>query len=183
MAESKNLKTFYFVRHGRTDWNLQRKLLGRDDIPLNDLGIADALAHQRFFADIALNEIVCSPLKRACQTARVINEEKNVPIVQDHRLVEMDYGYYSGKDVATHWQQLICGRGEGVEQQEVVCQRMKSVYHDLCLQVLSGRSSCRTVLRSVFCSVRWVYLMHTNEWVIMKYLNLQSRIKRSLPTN
>lgn len=35
---------FYFLRHGETDWNLQRKMMGGVDIPLNATGRAQAEA-------------------------------------------------------------------------------------------------------------------------------------------
>ncbi len=33
-------KSFYFIRHGETDWNKRHIIMGSIDIPLNDLGIA-----------------------------------------------------------------------------------------------------------------------------------------------
>lgn len=33
---------FYFVRHGQTDWNSEGKLMGQNDIPLNNIGIKQA---------------------------------------------------------------------------------------------------------------------------------------------
>ena len=33
-----NLPLFYFVRHGETEWNAERRLQGRLDIALNDVG-------------------------------------------------------------------------------------------------------------------------------------------------
>lgn len=40
-------KPFYFLRHGETDWNKERKWQGSQDIPLNDTGIAQALHRPR----------------------------------------------------------------------------------------------------------------------------------------
>ena len=37
------LNPFYFLRHGETDWNLERRAMGSQDIPLNDRGISQSL--------------------------------------------------------------------------------------------------------------------------------------------
>ena len=68
------------VRHGQTDWNLQRRIQGTSDIPLNDTGRAEALttgralaAHAR--AGHAWHRVVASPLERAMETGRIIAKE------------------------------------------------------------------------------------------------------------
>ena len=67
----------YLMRHGETDWNIERRLQGHTDIPLNQNGIktmteaGKRLKEQHFQVD----RIVSSPLKRAKETARVIAEQ------------------------------------------------------------------------------------------------------------
>lgn len=68
------------VRHGQTDWNLQRRIQGVSDIPLNQTGRDQARATGRALAAHARaggiwHGIVASPLQRAMQTAQIIAEE------------------------------------------------------------------------------------------------------------
>ncbi|KJV72600.1 histidine phosphatase super family protein [Orientia tsutsugamushi str. TA763] len=37
------LKPFYFLKHGKTDWNLEHRAMGSQDIPLNDRGVSQGL--------------------------------------------------------------------------------------------------------------------------------------------
>lgn len=60
------------VRHGQTDWNLDRRIQGSTDIPLNDTGRADATAAVALLADGSYDAIYASPLQRAQQTAQII---------------------------------------------------------------------------------------------------------------
>lgn len=60
------------VRHGQTDWNLDRRIQGSTDIPLNDTGRADALAAAELLGTATHHAIYASPLIRAHETARII---------------------------------------------------------------------------------------------------------------
>jgi broad specificity phosphatase PhoE len=82
----------YLVRHGRTAQNAGRRLLGRLDVPLDDLGRrqAEALGQVPFLRNAA--KVVTSPLGRAVETA----ERLGPPVTVDERWIEIDYGIFDG---------------------------------------------------------------------------------------
>ena len=88
----------YITRHGQTDWNVQKKVMGRCDEPLNETGLAQANETRNNLLNIDIDLIICSPLLRAKQTAEVINENRNIPIIYDDRIVERDFGEFEGKE-------------------------------------------------------------------------------------
>lgn len=77
------------MRHGKTDWNAKHKLQGRTDIPLNEEGIQMAEQAKEKYKDVNFDICYCSPLVRAKQTAEIVLEGRNIPIVYDDRLMEM----------------------------------------------------------------------------------------------
>lgn len=87
------------VRHGKTDWNIQKKLQGRVDIELNEIGKMQARETAQLLEKENIDLIISSPLKRAIQTAEIINESRNIPVVIDERIAERNFGVYEGRDV------------------------------------------------------------------------------------
>ena len=85
----------YVIRHGKTDWNLQNKIQGRADIPLNNLGIQEAKQTKELLKQTKFYEIISSPLMRAKKTAEIISNHKT-PIMTDFRLIERDFGEFEG---------------------------------------------------------------------------------------
>lgn len=63
------------VRHGQTDWNLERRIQGSTDIPLNETGRADARTAAAALGALRPDAIYASPLVRAHETARIIAGE------------------------------------------------------------------------------------------------------------
>ena len=63
------------VRHGQTDWNLEGRLQGRTDIPLNDTGRAQARALGKSLRGAGWDVVLASPLGRAQETATLIAAE------------------------------------------------------------------------------------------------------------
>jgi broad specificity phosphatase PhoE len=88
--------TFYFLRHGETDWNREGRYQGHSDVPLNATGLAQAQAAAERLATTKIDRIVSSPLIRALKTAAIVAENLGVPIHPDRRLVERDFGSFNG---------------------------------------------------------------------------------------
>jgi probable phosphoglycerate mutase len=89
------------VRHGETQWNLQRRIQGRFDSPLTERGVAQARAIGRLVAtlpDAASARIVASPQGRARRTAEIIGEQlaAGPELVIDDRLREISVGSWDG---------------------------------------------------------------------------------------
>lgn len=84
------------LRHGETDWNALGKLQGRTDIPLNEKGIMQANECSEFLKAFQWNVIITSPMKRAKQTAEIINNKLKVPLIEMEEFLERDYGDAEG---------------------------------------------------------------------------------------
>lgn len=100
------------VRHGESEANAERRLVGRADSPLTARGLRQAAATGRSLAiaaeqaDVAVAAVVSSPLARAVGTASIIAAAcaerlgTAPPLQIDERAVELDYGALDGAEVA-----------------------------------------------------------------------------------
>lgn len=84
----------YLVRHGRTEANAGGRLQGRIDLPIDEVGRAQAAAVTSVLSSV--DRVVCSPSLRARQTAEVFGLEPEL----DERWLEMDYGEFDGVAMA-----------------------------------------------------------------------------------
>ena len=93
----------YMARHGETDWNVERRIQGSTDIPLNENGILQAHSLSRYLErqlsekDRTLSCIFTSPLKRAKETAEVVGKNLRLPVKVISGLEEMNFGVCEGK--------------------------------------------------------------------------------------
>lgn len=87
--------TLYIVRHGQTDWNLEGRIQGNTDNPLNETGFSQARTVGEQLGQVTLDHVYPSGLKRAIQTAEAI--AGNAPITPDPRLNERSRGIYEGR--------------------------------------------------------------------------------------
>lgn len=86
----------YFVRHGQTIWNVEKRFQGLSDSPLTELGITQAKLLGEKLKDIKFNKFYSTSLKRAYDTANYIkgNRKQKVEIFDD--FVEISMGDMEG---------------------------------------------------------------------------------------
>lgn len=86
-----------FFRHGQTDWNIDLRLQGTADIPMNAFGIAQV---ERAAAEVAKQPwdfIVSSPLGRAKETANILGNQLGIEeILEEKLLLERAFGIGEG---------------------------------------------------------------------------------------
>ena len=86
----------YFTRHGQTFWNVENKICGATDIGLTELGHSQAkeLGEKILQQKIHIDEILYSPLSRAADTAKHISQITGIPMREEKRLTEQNFGKY-----------------------------------------------------------------------------------------
>lgn len=117
---------FAIVRHGQTDWNLQKRIQGSTDIPLNSLGRAQAAETGLALGGTAWDAIVTSPLLRAHETARIIAGElaRPAPLVLPE-LTERHHGEIEGLTFTERQARFPDGsRVPGLESRQAVLDRV-----------------------------------------------------------
>ena len=90
-------RSFYFIRHGQTDWNLEGRMQGRTDIPLNETEREQARAAILYSKNLNIDLIVSSPLKRAFETAEIIGQALNLKVETHQDLQERHFGSNEGR--------------------------------------------------------------------------------------
>lgn len=115
------------LRHGQTDWNIDLRLQGTADIPMNQAGIdqitraADALTEHSF------DLILTSPLGRARQSAEIVANRLGIQELQaDDGLIERAFGIGEGLTYA-EWQAHYAGLDQipGAESLASVVERAR----------------------------------------------------------
>ncbi len=89
------------VRHGETPWNVERRVQGWEDIPLNETGIRQAEALARHLARTGqlgnrIDAIYSSDLQRARMTAEIVGQALSLPVVVEQGVRERHFGVLQG---------------------------------------------------------------------------------------
>ncbi len=90
----------YLVRHGQTDWNVQKRAQGHTDIPLDEVGLEQARRTGQAFLEIPIQRLLTSDLLRASQTAHEIARTTRVDAEVTSRLRERGFGKWEGQPFA-----------------------------------------------------------------------------------
>ncbi|MFT4189352.1 MAG: histidine phosphatase family protein [Aeromicrobium sp.] len=83
----------FLVRHGETEWSRAGRHTSTTDLPLTEVGEAQARALAPVVADLGARRVLCSPRRRARRTAELLGFP-DPEVTPD--LVEWDYGDYEG---------------------------------------------------------------------------------------
>lgn len=97
----------YFVRHGQTDWNAEGRFQGQADTEINELGRSQATRNGKLLArlepDLSDFDFVASPLKRTCETMRLLRLAIGLEpegFRTDPALMELHFGDWQGSTLA-----------------------------------------------------------------------------------
>ena len=112
------------VRHGQTDYNIQRRYTGQTEISLNQEGLQEAEALAEKLMEYPISMIYCSPMIRTRQTISPYLQKKDVKISYRDELKEINMGVYSGytvDEVRVKYPEMFAAhRPEGAENREQV---------------------------------------------------------------
>lgn len=133
------MNEIYLVRHAETDANRNYVVQGRMDNPLNEFGKSQAFETGKYFAKnkMRFDLVLSSPLKRAFETARIINQamKTSKPIIVHQDLIERNFGDYDGQKITDEYADLIKrGTIPNMEQNPVLEKRVVAALKDICKQ-------------------------------------------------
>lgn len=133
----------YLLRHGQTDWNLEGRIQGHTDIPLNRKGRLQIAQTAKGLAGICPNIdlIICSPLSRARESAEIAAKDLHYPIDQivvEPMLIERCFGEAEGMEAKErekkypNYQYSDTGyRFPGIEEYEDLMKRANSAFQKI----------------------------------------------------
>jgi broad specificity phosphatase PhoE len=84
------------VRHGATDWNLQGRCQGVTDRELSEVGVRQAEQIAALLSSESIQAIYSSDLRRARQTADLISQPHNLPVLIEENIRELNHGALEG---------------------------------------------------------------------------------------
>jgi len=117
--------SFWFLRHGETDYNAAGLSQGAVDIPLNATGRAQAALAGPLLAGQGIRAIVSSPMLRTVETTNIVNEFLALPVTFEPDLHEVVFGGMEGKPLLPWFPEWLEGRytPEGAETFAALTQR------------------------------------------------------------
>ena len=124
----------YIIRHGQTDWNIAKKIQGRQDIPLNERGHFQAQCLGKAMENRPITAVFSSPQIRAMETAIAVASPAGVPVIPVRDLMEINYGV---------WEEMTepCMRHGGPIRQKQRLLRERALTRSMSAAVRHGRRS------------------------------------------
>ncbi|WP_062104388.1 histidine phosphatase family protein [Bacillus niameyensis] len=91
------MTTLFITRHGETIWNTEKRMQGWSDSALTESGIKNAIELGERLKNIDFKVILSSPSERTKATSRLIRGKRDIPILQDENLREINLGEWEGE--------------------------------------------------------------------------------------
>ena len=84
----------WLVRHGQTNLNIDHRMQGLTDEPLNETGLSQAREARKRISDVTFDAVYASPLDRAIVTASIVGNVPREKVIIDERIIEVNFGKY-----------------------------------------------------------------------------------------
>ncbi|HDR4561423.1 phosphoserine phosphatase 1 [Bacillus cereus] len=91
--------TVYVTRHGETEWNVAKRMQGRQNSALTENGMLQAKQLGDRMKDLSIHAIYSSPSERTLHTAELIKGEREIPIIVDEHFYEINMGIWEGQTI------------------------------------------------------------------------------------
>ena len=102
-------QTFWFLRHGETDWNAKFLAQGNVEVPLNATGLHQARQAADMLRNRGISTVIASPLSRAYDTACIAAEPLGLTVEVDEGLREVSFGAHEGQVMAEWFNDWVAG--------------------------------------------------------------------------
>jgi 2,3-bisphosphoglycerate-dependent phosphoglycerate mutase len=134
--------TILLARHGETDWNLERRVQGHTDQPLNETGRSQARLLAEELRAEPLDAIYSSDLVRAHETARVVAEQKGLDVTVLPGLREKHFGTWEGltdEEIGRRFPDARLGHWGDAESHEAMSERVLEAIRRIAVAHPDGR--------------------------------------------
>lgn len=140
------------IRHGETDWNVEKRIQGQTDIPLNETGHAQVLAMAYNASHHPLHAIYSSDLLRASATAQAIADRVGLEVKQIPQLRERHYGIFQGITAS-----------EGAERYPAAhaCYKARDLDYDF-----EAGESMKAFAARVTAAIEWMVRRHEGQTIV-----------------
>lgn len=151
--KKKDYCTYYIVRHGETDWNVEHRAQGQTDIDLNATGEIQAQAAGKLLKDIHFDAVYSSDLVRARRTAEIIALDRALKIQTTQLLREQHFGKFEG----TLW----------TETSQLFDARKKLTEGELLHHRIADEETHHEVITRLFTFLREASLTHKGQTILV----------------
>ena len=130
------------VRHGETDWNIEQRVQGHTDRPLNENGVAQASALAAELEGEQLDAVYASDLARARDTAQAVAAPRGLVVEVLPGLREKNFGTWEGlrdEEILERFPHARDGPWGDAETSEEVAERVLSTLGDIAVLHPAGR--------------------------------------------